>query len=289
VQDDPTALVNVRMSKKDVDSSKKVLRDLEQVDRDRHERAESLNALEGFVLEIRSSLISINEDDPIYMVSTEDERAKFVRELDDAENWMYSDEAQQTANLRTKLHELRRTHTAIDDRAKELVERPSSVQSLRTVLEKSSTDLADIRALHVERGSQHVYAFELHDKLVENVTAWLGDKELSQSQLKMTDTPAFTSRDVYKRGDEVRRSMLTLLRLELPPAPTQSVAVDEADSKLAGGSDSSPNSSTEGNDSELDLTTDQIFEHETRRPEKAGSDVDVDISGGASADNHDEL
>jgi hypothetical protein len=283
IENDPAALISVKMNKHEVESSKKILKDLEQVDRNRQERSESLNALEGFVLEVRASIKSMDETYPVYLVSTEEQRTKYIEDLNEAEDWMYTDEAKQTANLRKKLHELRRTYSDMEERGREVQDRPASVVTLRGTLVKSAKESESLRALHVERASAHVDAFDKHDELVEAVKHWLSAVEISQESLKLSDAPAFSSRDVMKKEDEVRRSVLALLRLDVPPAPKPASGVEQNVLNLTSANDTSAESSTETGDSSSE--SDHVHELESARDHPDSGRVDMDVG----SEKHDEL
>jgi hypoxia up-regulated 1 len=212
----PESIIGSQMDKTEVEAAKKVLADLERADMERQERADALNALEGFVLEIRSSVRSA-EDEHLYQVTTEEERDAYVAQLEEAEDWMYTDDAKVTANLRSKLSEVRKVWENIESKRSELLRRPAAVKALRDTYVKSTARVTQLRELHEERGNKHLAAFDEFTKVAEAARKWLNDVEAAQRILKSIDKPAFTARDVAQKILAVQREALAIADLKLPP------------------------------------------------------------------------
>lgn len=227
----PNSLQEVRMDKKELEQSKKVLKNLELADLDRQERADALNSLEGFILEVRSSVRSADEDDHLYMVTTEDERTKFVTQLDEAEDWMYTDEAKSTVNLKGKLSDLKTVHDDMKRRADEVEGRPAAVELLRQLLTTSEKTMGTLRMLHEKAGSKDLKPFDDVSTLLEETSKWIRDKESAQKGLSLTDTPAFTAQDVKAKSKIISLKVGAATRIKLPEAPKVSASPEVADEK----------------------------------------------------------
>lgn len=237
--DVPTSLHDVWMNKKELEQSKKVLKGLELADLDRQERADALNSLEGFILEVRSSVRSADEGEPLYEVTTEEERSKFVTQLDDAEDWMYTDDAKDTVNLKGKLSNLKTVHDDMKLRADEVIARPAAVQSLRQLIGTTEKTMSTLKALHEKGGSKDMGVFDELFALIGESSKWVDRMELEQKSLASTATPAFTSKDVQAKAKALSAKAVLATRLKLPEAPKEATdpnAGEDAD-RASGGHD----------------------------------------------------
>lgn len=215
-------LMGMFMSGKELDNAKQILKDLEKADIERVERADALNALEGFILEIRSKVRGLEEDDDLYKVSTEEERENLIQAFEEGEDWMYTEEAQQTANLRKKHFELRKLFEPMETRAKELVGRPEAFKSLGVALDMAIEKAEEIRALHVERGSTKVDEFDKFKLYCGSAKLWIIEREGEQNKKKLTEDPVVTVKDILQKGVELKQEVDKIAKLRVPPAPKTS-------------------------------------------------------------------
>ena len=215
---------DLSMSDKQLKEAKSVLKKLEEADNARLELADALNGLEGYILGARSTLRGVEEGDILYEVSTEEERSNIMKELDEAEDWMFSDEATNTAALRKKHEGLRKMMSVIETRATEHAERPKAVESLRNDLGMVSERMKMIEKLHIERKSGHEKAFETFQGVVAEAKKWLDDQVAGQEKRAPTEEPLLTMKMLDEKKEEIIREMTKLSKLELPPAPSVSAA-----------------------------------------------------------------
>lgn len=257
-------LVGMHLSGKELEEAQKVLKNLEKADKERMERADALNALEGYILEIRSMVRGAEEEDDLYKVSTLEEREKIEEAFEAAEDWMYTDEAKQTNNLRNKHFELRKMFGPLDRRSKELSARPETVADLRERINSSMVHVSSIRNAHESAKSKHLEEFDKYSKLCNDVLSWLDTKEAEQAKKALTEDPVFSSEEVKAKSREIASDLERLLKLEMPAAQQTEAGDGNLDDK---------NSSTEGSDFEKseDVT-----------------DSKEDSSGGGSGDDNDE-
>ena len=220
--DSSEGIMGMQMSGADLKAAQKTLKDLEAADLERVERADALNSLEGFILEIGSKVRNADEDDDLYKVSTEEERQKLVEVFNEGEDWMYTDEAKHTANLRKKHFELQKLFEPMQQRAKEFAGRPNAFKKLEEGITLALEKVVELRDLHVERGSKHVGEFEKFTNFCETAKGWISEGIDAQKNKPLTEDPVVTLKDIMGKGLELRKQIERLVKLEIPPAPKPS-------------------------------------------------------------------
>lgn len=283
-------LMGTYMSGKELNDAKQVLKDLEKADIERVERADAFNALEGFILEIRSKVRSLDEDDDLYKVSTVEEREKLIQAFEEGEDWMYTEEAKQTANLRTKHFELQKLYEPMQTRAKELLGRGEAFKALGEGLDLALEKAEEIRALHVERNSTKVDAIDKFKVFCETAKAWITEKQEEQSKKELTEVPVVTVKDILEKGAELRKEVEKIARLEIPPAPKVSPTASEgtANEGKAKVDETSPNEDSDNVKSEstsenVNSTAPEAPVDEKEEPSEPDSDgPKVDAASGVS-------
>lgn len=153
---------------------------------------EARNRVESYVYYIKNKLV--DDEENVNKVSTEEQRAQVLKLAEEAEEWMYEDGA--TADLATtvdKYVEISTPAEKIFDRVKELTDRPEAIDALKGRLEKVAELIKkwETTMTHIteeERG-------EVMAK-VEEVKAWIAEKEEAQSKVEPHEDPAFKSAEV---------------------------------------------------------------------------------------------
>lgn len=258
-----------QMSEQDIVSSTKVLKELEAADLDRQERADALNELESFILEVRSSVRSVEEDEPLFAVTTEEDRTSFVTTLDEAEDWLYSEDAKQTKNLKVKLLGLKKIHLAMKFRADQLEKRPAAWKSLGDALIEAPSVVGGLRKLHEAAGTKDTATFDEFDTLLADTTKWMTEKITAQDKLALTDTPAVTADEVNKKGKVLSTKLRTIMNMKHPTPPEASTVPPTKDDDSA-----NETATTEENHDSIP---------EVEKQSKADHAADGEVSG------HDEL
>lgn len=286
-------VLGMHLSGKELENAQKVLKNLEVADKERVERADALNALEGYVLEIRSLLRSVEEEDDLYKVSTEAERESITNAFDEAEDWMYTDDAKQTSNLRKKHFELRKLYAPVELRAKELSARPKMAEALRESLNMSLTHVASLREAHVSANSKHVAEFDKFPGYCADLLKWLDEKEALQASKPLTDEPAFTSDDVKSKGKELAVELQRMMKLEIPAAPKVVEGKDEnkkEESSSSRAEDESGSDESNGNATESEVDGGGPGSVDGAEvPSDLGADSAKTDAGGAGSSGKDEL
>lgn len=209
-------VLGMQLSSTELEASQSSLKQLEAADKERVERADALNALEGYILEVRSAVRGAEEDDDLYNVSTEEEREKLVEAFDEAEDWMYTEDAKQTSNLRTKHFDLKKLYAGMEGRAKELAARPKAIGKLREAMVSAEAQVSELRKVHVEANSGHVEKFDKFGEFCEGVRKWVAEKEQEQGKRKLTEEVAVTAEEINGKAAEVSKEVSKLQKLEVP-------------------------------------------------------------------------
>jgi hypoxia up-regulated 1 len=228
----PQTLQDLQMDKDELAASRKLLSDLEAVDNDRQERADALNSLEGFVLEVRSTIRLAEDGEPLFEVTTSDEREALADALDAAEDWMYTEEAKATKSLTSKLTSLRSKYDAMKLRAEESAARPEAVQTLRELLESAAEKVTTLRAMHANGGTKSLATFDELATLIKDTETWLAASLASQEKLASHETPAFMCSELSSKSKSIERKLLVATKLKLPEvaAPGPVLSADDASS-----------------------------------------------------------
>lgn len=250
----PDSIRAAQMSVEQLAAAKKVLQKLEDADRERAERSDALNALEGYILSARSRFREAEEGDDLYEVSTEEQRSSLLAVLEEAEDWMFSEEAEKTSNLVAKLKQVSTLVGGVERRAEERAGRPAAIEQMRSGVKEVLARMDVIEKLHKERNSGHEKKFADFRALAVKSLKWLDDMVAAQEELAATAEPAFTRQDITDKVEQMARAAAKLAKLELPPAPSQppvepkgesattnNITADSDDKADSGGADLDPN------------------------------------------------
>ncbi|KAI0630030.1 heat shock protein [Trametes polyzona] len=162
--------------------------------RDTEERK---NALEEFVYDTRSRL---DERYAPYVQPQEKEKIKAA--LQEAEDWLYSEEGED-ATKSVYVERIERLHALADpviNRYKEAEQRTRVVSELRETLNNylNQATSGDERFAHIEDKDKQAIV-----ERVATIQKWLDDQVARQSERPKNVDPAFTAADVLKKKDEI--------------------------------------------------------------------------------------
>jgi len=153
------------------------------------------NALEEYVYDTRGKL------DGIYApYVTADVKSKFLDELQEAEDWLYSEEGDDASKSQyvARLDGLLKMGGPIKLRQRETEERPRAERALRETISTFSQRVQ-------EAGEKYAHLSEADlQTVVEKCAAaekWLGDMAAKQAERRKSDDPAYTSAEVLKRRE----------------------------------------------------------------------------------------
>lgn len=228
---DGEGIMGVQMSGKELQAAQKVLQDLETADMERVEREDALNSLEGFILEARSKVQKSDEDEPYHKVTTAEEREKLIAAFDEAEDWMYTDDAKELSKLRMKHFEVQKLFNPSVERETELSKRDDSIEKLVKLLESSSTEGKKSLEEWTATKSTNVKEAEKFVKLCEDVKSWVDEKKKAQADIPLTEEPVVRVKEVLAKTEEVTKFLNKMDALKLEEAFKAKAKEDEAKAK----------------------------------------------------------
>ncbi|BFI40486.1 hypoxia up-regulated 1 [Marchantia polymorpha subsp. ruderalis] len=259
---------NMRLSEKDIKEAVARMEKLHLKDAEKRKTAEAKNSLEAYIYATKDKLESL---EGIETVSTEEQRDSLRAELNEAEDWLYTDGEDATAaEFKKKLDGLKKSGDAIFSRLDELIARPAAVSEARTYLKTITETLEEW-----EESKPWIPVKSKDDvrKEVESLRQWLDDMESKQSKLSGHVEPAFTSDLVYTEVSRLRGKVLLLSKLQKPKPkvekPTENI---EAETK--------PSES-----SQVDDTAKQEEKIEETVPQGEGAEMNQE----SKPTEHDEL
>jgi len=196
----------------DFKASMQKLEDMDLKDIAVHENAAAKNMLESFIYEIRG--IFGDKADEIEKVATEEQIEEAMREIQEAEDWLWEVEPEEeSARLfEDKLRATRKKADDIIDRADELDLR---AEAIKTALD----NIEDGKAAIIEIQNRTAITDEERTKLanqIENAEKWILEKIDVQEKLSLTEKPAFKSAELVKRSESFKKFQKQLVRRPEP-------------------------------------------------------------------------
>jgi len=241
--------------------SKDKLNALAKKDNERVMLEAAKNKVEGYMYFIKNKLV--DDEENVNKVSTEEQRAEILKLAEEAEDWMYEDGA--TADLATtedKYAELSTPAEKIFDRVKELTARPEAIAALKDRLKKVGQLMTkwETTMTHIteeERGNVTAK--------VDEVKAWITEKEEAQSKVEAHEDPAFNSAEVPGQMKPIEVLVAKLKRKPKPKPPKK----NETDANTT------DTNATDANATEADVVVDADVDTD--------EDVDTDVDADADA------
>ncbi len=188
------------------------------------ETADSRNAVEAYVLRLRSRL----QGGDLAAFEKDDKRAAAVKALDAAEEWLYDEgeDAAKTAYT-AKLAELKALGAGPEARAAEVEARPKAAAALRAAAQRFLAAAEAPAAAHLAPGERARVAEEARGAL-----AWLAEKEAAAKGQAKWEEPLLRAADVDRRRESVAAVAEPILA---KPAPKPEPPAPAAAAPAAGG------------------------------------------------------
>eukprot|EP00624_Nannochloropsis_granulata_P001996 evm.model.NODE_19466_length_64249_cov_18.424255.11 len=211
------------LSKVEKDAFVEVEAQMEQQDRIIRETADTRNALESYIYDLKAKL-----GDKLKPYAEESAAAAFNTQLEDMEAWLYGDEGFDSTKsvYAGKLATLRSVGDPIQQRSDEASKRePARVEFCRQLEEyKTLVKSTDEKYSHITD--------EERNKVREEVTAaesWLYDQLAKQTELPSYADPVLTVAAIKERQNAVAHAVLPVMNRPKPPPParTPTPAADE--------------------------------------------------------------
>ena len=200
------------MTNSEILSSKEKLEKLHAKDQMKRETEAAKSNLEAYIYSSRSK---VRQDEEIEKVTTEQQRESHLQSLEDAEDWLYTDEGENAnkTTYETKHKGLKDVSDAFIFRAQETSARPESVKYAKKWI-------ADTRkAIGAWKDKKpHIFANETEPLLqdVADLESFLEEKEKEQETKEAHEDAAFTSKEVK---NELSKRMTKYKKLKSKPAP----------------------------------------------------------------------
>ena len=158
---------------------------------------ERKNALEEFIYDTRSRL-----DERYKAYVEEAEKGKIMAALQEAEDWLYSEEGEDATKsvYGGKLDALHALADPVINRYKEAEQRNRVVSELRETINNYMTQAssADERFAHIEEKDKQAIV-----EKCATVQKWLEDQNVRQSERAKNVDPVLTAAEVLKKKDEI--------------------------------------------------------------------------------------
>ena len=154
------------------------------------------NSLEEYIYDTRSKV-----DGAYKAYVNPADKASFVQQLNDAENWLYDEGDEATKSVyAAKLAELQVIGNPIIHRYREAEARPTAARELRETINQLMS-----QATSSEEKYAHIPEEE-KNKIVEKISkaqTWIENKEERQSMQHKYEEPVITSAEIRKQRDEI--------------------------------------------------------------------------------------
>ncbi|XP_059174852.1 heat shock 70 kDa protein 4-like [Physella acuta] len=237
--------------------------DMVMQDKHEKERADSKNAVEEYVYEMRDKLYAVYEN---YI--TEDDRSQFSLKLEDTENWLYEDGEDQNKQVYLdKLAELKKLGQPVVDRYREAQEWPvakdemgSTLQQIRKFLDQWAQK--DEKYDHIEKAD-----VDKVEKLWTEKSNWFGHRITQMAQLKPHENPVVLAAQVRAEKQILENTCLPIMN---KPKPKVDPPKEEKKPKDKSGNKSDGDQNNSEGDQQQPATT------ATDGPKEPEQEMDID-------------
>lgn len=218
------------------------LEELDKKDRERRRTAELKNSLEEYIYSTREKL---EDNEEIMKISSMDELRLFGEKLSEAQDWLYTDGEDASANeFKERLDSLKAIGDPIFFRLSELTARPAAYESAQAYLggiQKVVDNWENNKPWLPKSRVDEI----LND--ADKIKSWLQEKETLQKKTSPFITPAITSEEIYNRVSELQDKISSVNRIPKPKpkvekAPKEEEAITKENSTNASHSASDENS-----------------------------------------------
>jgi len=183
-------------------------------DRLSQETAERKNAVETYIYDMRSKISS-----SLAEYTTEDVVTSFSKLLEDAENWLYEDGAEQTKSVYVKkLDELKVVGDPIVKRKYEFENRYDARASLRSTIQqfRIAAQDEDPKYEHIEKSEKSKILDEC-----DSIEKTVNDLFTKQEKQPKSQEPAFTVAEILKKKSDLERFANGILSKPKPAPPKE--------------------------------------------------------------------
>merc|ERR1712070_1088159 len=202
----------VQMTNSEILASKGKLEKLHAKDQAKRETEAAKSNLEAYIYSSRSK---VRQDEDIEKVTTEEQRESHLQSLEDAEDWLYTDEGENAnkTTYETKHKGLKDVSDAFIFRAQESSVRPESVKYAKKWIADTRKTIGTWKDK-----KKHIFANETEPLLqdIADLESFLEEKEKEQEAKEAHEDTAFTSKEVKS---ELSKRMTKYKQVKSKPAP----------------------------------------------------------------------
>ncbi|KAG2448832.1 hypothetical protein HYH02_006183 [Chlamydomonas schloesseri] len=229
-------------------ASKAVLAKFVAAEAVKRDIAKSRNDLESYIIAMKESL---ETDELMQKVSTEEQRESFRARLTDEEDWLYmeADEGEGAQQFKDRLQQLKDIGEPIKRRAEELELRPKLLETVRKQLELKQSVVkawADTKPWITEEERESMA------KQLAEVEADLNAKEEAQSKKADHEEPAFSVTEVATAWDKFDKAFNKLNNKKKPKPPPEPKPAADGEAKAEGAGAGKAEGEGEGAEAEGD-------------------------------------
>lgn len=190
------------------------------------ERSEAMNALEAYVYDMRSRIDEYGGD--LKDFSTEDSRSSLRKDLDDTEEWIYSEEAENASksDFVKRKEDLKKNSNELVWRKREFEERPVRINVLEAAMENYKKVLSPGSEEYAHVTDEEKSKIQ---KSVESVAVWLKESQQKQNALRKDQNPVLTCAALNARLNEVDAVCDPIQKKPKPAAPKDVEAENKGD------------------------------------------------------------
>ncbi|CAH1758585.1 13473_t:CDS:10 [Entrophospora sp. SA101] len=215
---------------------------MERIDNERHARERAMNYLESYVYKYQDFL-----DEPIVIqVTTVEQRSELSKKLSETSDWLYGEgENAPTDEFHLRLDTLRLLEKPISFRQEEFIKRPDAISSLELLIDNTRGFIEQIRT-NITVETWHYTDADI-DKLLnvcDKIENWLKEKLAEQGKTALYIDPIFTTDDIQKKVNEIKREFLKLVNKK-PPIKAKSSTTTTATTESVKTNDTTADSITQ--------------------------------------------
>ena len=179
------------------------------------ETNEARNALEGYILDMKTRIYN-----DLQTYCTESERTQLESTLNKQEEWLYSDEAEtaQKSSYKSHLDECRKLGDIIIQRKYEYDFRPENIDKLQSLINEYTTfyQSTDEKYSHITPEERKKIA-----DYINQINTWLSTSNAAWSNMKSTDNNTITVKDIQVKINELQKFVQpTINKIKPRPTPT---------------------------------------------------------------------
>jgi len=273
----------VQMTNAEILASKGKLEKLHARDQAKRETEAAKSNLEAYIYSSRSK---VRQDEDIEKVTTEEQRESHLQSLEDAEDWLYTDEGENAnkTTYETKHKGLKDVSDAFIFRAQESSVRPESVKYAKKWIADTRKTIGTWKDK-----KKHIFANETEPLLqdIADLESFLEEKEKEQEAKEAHEDAAFTSKEVKS---ELSKLMTKYKKVKSKPAPKVEKPKTNSTGNATGKNSTKKNSKKDKKKGEETTAADEESENtstptkEEEEKEGGGREEEATSSEGSATD-----